>query len=239
MLGKSSRFYKAGYKEIKYKLKLNNEKIVFDYVLESFTKYFETDLFIIICRADSKDEKFLHERLKNIGVKNFKVIVHDGDTKGQAESVEIALNKASTDEELYIFNIDTILFNFTKQKNRNNVEGYIEVFEGEGTHWSFVEPSPVCLNKAHRVVEKERISNLCCNGLYYFRTVDIFYNALNLYRNKVINYDNELYVAPIYNELIKLRKNIEYKIVNSNDIGFCGVPEEYEELKKIIQLKYL
>lgn len=231
MLGRSSRFFNAGYTEPKYKLPLGEEgQIVFDHVLGAFWRYFDTDLFILLCRTDTNDRAFLTERMHALGVRRFEVIEHAGETSGQAESVELSLARAPEEEELFIFNIDTVLYKFEKDPARDAVAGYLEVFRGEGTHWSFVEPSADWPGHAARVVEKERISDLCSNGLYYFATVRTFIDALNFYRQKHQTVEGELYVAPLYNELIQRGLRVSYKLVPAEDIGFCGVPDEYVEL---------
>jgi dTDP-glucose pyrophosphorylase len=231
MLGRSSRFFNAGFKVPKYKLPLGKHgQIVFDHVVNSFKQYFETDLFVIVSRADTNDKQFLIERLQALGVKRFKVLEHQGETRGQAESVELALKGLPEEEELYIFNIDTILFDFKKYSSQSNVGGYLEVFRGEGKHWSFVEPNPLHSCRALRVVEKERISELCSNGLYFFKSTKLFKDALSAYLVKNRYSMVELYVAPIYNELIERGININFIIIPTEQIGFCGVPDEYFEL---------
>lgn len=231
MLGRSSRFFNAGYTVPKYKLPLGKEgQVVFDHVLGSFRRYFGTDLFVLLCRADTNDRAFLVDRMRALGVRRFEVIEHAGETGGQAESVELSLTSAPEEEELFIFNIDTVLYNFEKDAARDEVAGYLEVFRGEGTHWSFVEPSPNRPGHAARVVEKERISDLCSNGLYYFATVRTFTDALNAYRQKHQGVAGELYVAPLFNELIECGLTVTYRLVPKSDIGFCGVPDEYVAL---------
>jgi hypothetical protein len=230
MLGRSSRFFNAGYTVPKYKLPLGKEgQVVFDHVLGGFRRYFGTDLFVLLCRADTNDRAFLVDRMRALGVRRFEVIEHAGETGGQAESVELSLT-SGPEEELFIFNIDTVLYNFEKDAARGEVAGYLEVFRGEGMHWSFVEPSPNRPGHAARVVEKERISDLCSNGLYYFATVRTFTDALNAYRQKHQGVAGELYVAPLYNELIERGQPVSYKLVPAEEIGFCGVPDEYVEL---------
>ena len=235
MLGRSSRFFNAGYTLPKYKLPLGEEgQIVFDHVLGAFRRYFDTDLFVLLCRADTHDRAFLIERMHALGVRRFEVIEHAGETGGQAESVELSLARVPEEEELFIFNIDTVLHNFEKDPARGAVAGYLEVFRGEGTHWSFVCPSPDRPGHAARVVEKERISDLCSNGLYFFATVRTFTDALNAYRQRHQGVPGELYVAPLYNELIEEGLPVSYKRVPVGDIGFCGVPDEYVELSRTL-----
>ena len=231
MLGRSSRFFNAGYTVPKYKLPLGVEgQVVFDHVLGSFRRYFDTDLFVLLCREDTHDRHFLIEHMHALGVRRFEVIEHAGETGGQAESVELSLARAPQEEELFIFNIDTVLYDFEKDAARGEVAGYLEVFRGEGTHWSFVEPSPNRPGHAARVVEKERISDLCSNGLYYFATVRTFADALDAHRSRHHGVAGELYVAPLYNELIEQGLPVSYKLVPTKEIGFCGVPDEYVEL---------
>lgn len=231
MLGRSSRFFNAGYTLPKYKLPLGKEgHVVFDHVMSAFKRYFDSDLFVLMCRADTHDQTFLIERMHALGVRRFKVLEHRGETGGQAETVELSLAHVSQEEELFIFNIDTVLYSFEKNPARDKVAGYLEVFKGEGAHWSFVEPNLKLPGHAKRVVEKERISDLCSNGLYYFATARIFSNALNNYRQKHSANEGELYVAPLYNELIERGKLVSYKLVPVNKIGFCGVPDEYVKL---------
>ena len=231
MLGRSSRFFNAGYTIPKYKLSLGKQgQIVFDHVLTSFKRYFDADLFVLLCRADSHDRDFLVERMRTLGVRRFEVIEHAEETGGQAESVELSLTCAPQTEELFIFNIDTVLYSFEKDAARGEVAGYLEVFRGEGTHWSFVEPSSDRPGHAARVVEKDRISDLCSNGLYYFASVRTFSDALDGYRQKNHSVAGEIYVAPLYNELIERGQMVSYKLILEEEIGFCGVPEEYAEL---------
>lgn len=236
MLGRSSRFFDAGYTVPKYKLPLGEEgQIVFDHVLGSFRSYFDTDLFVLLCRGDTCDRAFLIERMHALGVRRFEVIEHAGETGGQAETVELSLARASEQEELFIFNIDTVLYNFEKDAARCEFAGYLEVFSGKGTHWSFVEPRPDRPGHASRVVEKERISDLCSNGLYYFATVRTFSNALNAFRKKYQDAAGEIYVAPLYNELIERGQPVSYKLVPTDEIGFCGVPDEYVNLRRTLK----
>ena len=112
-----------------------------------------------------------------------------------------------------------------------NISGYLEVFVGDGDHWSFIEPSSN--NFVKRTTEKIRISNLCSNGLYYFYSITLFNETFERY--KTINNYNELYVAPMYNLLIENNLLVKYVLLEKNETIFSGTPEEYEDLIKIIK----
>ena len=78
--------------------------------------------------------------------------------------------------------------------------------------------------------EKVQISDLCCTGLYYFREAGEFKKAFKLHVDD--NPSGELYVAPLYNHLIKTGADIFYHEIQLNQVTFCGIPEEYRLLKQ-------
>lgn len=236
MAGKSSRFYKQGYKVPKFKLPLN-KTTVFEEAISSFKNYFETDLFLFITRTDDGSKEFVEQKCISLKIKNFKIISIGYDTKGQADTVSIGLREIKQNlldsEPLYIFNIDSIRVNFKKPTKDflDNTTGYIEVFKGEGNHWSFIEPLPN--NVVKRTTEKIRISNLCSNGLYYFESIEVFDEALETFKRS--NDYKELFIAPMYNFLIKKKKLIKYVLLEENETLFSGTPDEYKYLQKSLK----
>lgn len=234
MAGKSSRFYKAGYTLPKFMLPLNG-KTVFAEAVCSFKKYFETDFFLFISRSNFRVQDFINKECLSLGINNFEIINLDEDTRGQADTVKIGLEKyqVNLDEEMYIFNIDSIRLNFTKPSSvfLENTAGYLEVFKDEGEHWSFIEALPN--NFVKRTTEKIRISDLCSNGLYYFSSIKIF-NQFFAEFEKINDYE-ELFLAPIYNVLINNKLNVKYILLEKDQTLFSGTPVEYEDLK----LKYI
>ena len=209
MAGKSSRFYSSGYKQPKFMLPLPNNSNVFKESVKSFQNYFKSDFFLFITRSDFEVYDFVEKECNFLGIKNFEIVSLDNDTRGQADTVKIGLQKTkyNKDEEIYIFNIDSIRVNFTKPTSvfLTDSEGYLEVFEGEGDHWSFAEADENNLVK--RTTEKIRISNFCSNGLYYFSSINLFLETfMGL---EVSNNYNELFIAPMYNILIKRGKKVK------------------------------
>jgi dTDP-glucose pyrophosphorylase len=105
----------------------------------------------------------------------------------------------------------------------------LEVFSAPGEHWSFVLPKDnenVC-----RTTEKDRVSDLCSDGLYYFKRKSDFERA---YLNAVQKSDTvkgEFYIAPLYNDMITNGKNVKFHKIELSEIEFCGTPDEYNQLK--------
>lgn len=230
MAGLSKRFRDAGYEKPKYQLQLW-DGYVFDYAVASFTSFFETTQFLFIYRETGNSRSFIEQRATNLGIKNFKLTELPRETAGQAETVELGTNIAQVDEEtpLTIFNIDTFRRpNLEINYNQKKLQGWLEVFEGEGSNWSFVKEDKEKRNIVAETTEKIPISNLCSNGLYYFATKTLFNEALQAERNKPSS--TELYIAPIYNHLINSGKKIGFSKIKQNDLIFCGIPSEYEIL---------
>ena len=231
MAGASSRFYKAGYIIPKYELLLG-DKTVFECSIMGFRNYFLTEVFLFIVLKKKDTVEFIKEITKTLGIKYVKIFELDKLSLGQADTVYKAL-KSEQDQPITIFNIDTFLLDYKRPSWIDQCDGYLEVFKGEGDHWSFVNPGKD--NSVLRTTEKDRISNLCSNGLYYFKSSDLFKKIVE---DKISNNDfvkGELYVAPIYNELIRTNKIVKYNLTNKSLIKFCGTPEEYQFLKDKIK----
>lgn len=234
MAGGSSRFYQAGYELPKFMLELHGRP-VFDWSVLSFSKYFDTDLFVFIIQRSDEVESFLKARLSFLGVKLFLIHKVDRLTRGQAETVYCALNELEVDQEFVIFNVDTFRPGYDYPKELPFSAPYLEVFRGEGSNWSFVKPSRVEEFRVLETAEKKPISDLCSTGLYYFSSVSQYMATFDRFVDSVPESEwvnGELYVAPLYNTLILQEVSVYYSMVERTDVIFCGVPEEYERLQE-------
>lgn len=232
MAGFSRRFTEAGYTVPKYMLEAKGRSL-FYHVVGGFKRYFDTQRFVFVIRRDSDTEHFINRECQALGLRDYTIVTLEAPTRGQAETVALALMKLDVDktDSLTVFNIDTIRpdFTFPTEFDVSAVDGYLEVFRGEGDNWSYVEASNIKPFGVSRTTEKIPISDLCCTGLYYFKTAQIFVDAYtdlyNQFQNDTIL--KELYVAPMYNFLINSSRDIRYQLVNKDEVSFCGVPKEY------------
>lgn len=229
MAGLSSRFSEKGYKEAKFKLPIWGTH-VFDLAVASFRAHFADQKFLFICREEPGTLEFIQSRIGALNILDAAVISLEHVTAGQAETVAIGLKKsnAGLTESLDIFNVDT--FRLTGRlpvKHHTDADGALEVFDGSGSNWSFVKPSTEA-GIVEYTTEKVPVSNLCCTGYYNFSTVSNFLKALSEETKSPSS--KELYIAPVYNHLIRMGKRIEYVLTDRALIEFCGVPEEYEAL---------
>ncbi|MGP5213869.1 capsular biosynthesis protein [Psychrobacter immobilis] len=228
MAGLSSRFYNAGYEKPKFQLPIKDETM-FEWSVKSFKNYFKTDKFLFIARDNDDFKQFLLTKIQSLGIVNYRVLFLSFDTRGQAETVYEGISR-NTDffegEDIFIFNIDSKRHDFIKPNWLSYVDGYIELFVGDGNHWSFARLDNN--QKVLQTAEKNRISNYCSDGLYYFKSTDIFNLA---YQDLIDNSKfekGECYIAPMYNYLVEHDYIIKGDVIAESTISFCGTPEEYE-----------
>lgn len=237
MNGRGQRFVDAGYRQPKFMLEMAGMS-VFRHVVEGFSKLFGAEKFLFVMPDDTQMAAFVESECAAMGLANPLLTILNGATHGQAETVALGLEKTAIDaaEPLTIFNIDTLRPNFTypADLDLSSIDGYLEVFKGTGDGWSFVRPQSGDRARVAETAEKNRISDLCCSGLYYFRTTSLFIDA---FRGALIDRDwplvnGEYYVAPLYNRLIANARDIRYHLIGESEIGFCGTPEQYVELTR-------
>jgi hypothetical protein len=240
MAGLSRRFFEAGYAVPKYMLDLHGYS-VFAHALGSFARLFGTERFLIVCRDVHDTPAFVRGQCAALGLPGDRLdlVVLEGETSGQAETVSLGLNALGADGSapLTIFNIDTFRPGFCHPTGFDvaAVDGYLEVFRGAGDNWSFVRPNPDALLEARalEVNEKVRISDLCSDGLYHFRRTDLFRQlyAAAEGRDVATLPGGERYVAPLYNGAIARGLDIRYALLPEAAIRFCGTPAEYDTLR--------
>jgi hypothetical protein len=234
MAGNSRRFLEAGYTRPKYELEVRGESL-FALTVGSFSRYFDSERFVFVCRSDLAAQSFVAAECERLGIRHAEIVALPFPTRGQAETVLLGLQGRGFDdnESLLVFNVDTIRAHYAFPPACEFADGYLEVFVGSGDGWSFVEPTAGFSMRVLRTTEKERISNLCSTGLYHFARAGDFAWACRIAMQDADAFRarwKELYVAPLYNLLIAQGKVIAYHRVGRDEVRFSGVPAEYEAL---------
>lgn len=233
MAGLSSRFFKAGFDKPKYMLEAHG-KTLFEHSVASFERYFQSHPFMFIVRDIFATPAFVDQQCRQMGIANYQIVVLDQETRGQAETVYLALKKANTTKcPVTIFNIDTFRPGFRFPEQALIGDGFLDVFEGTGDNWSFARPAEDGSHRVLETAEKQPISNLCSTGLYHFSDVSDFLLSYEHYLSKPKEQwaKGELYVAPLYNHLIELGRSIFYNLIPREDVIFCGTPDEYRDFQ--------
>ena len=175
MAGLGLRFRDAGYTVPKYQIEVNG-KTLFDWSMSSLENFFG-DTFIFLVRREDDATDFINAACDRMGI-DAKIIQLEKLTRGQAETAMFASKFWSVDEPLLIYNIDTYVEPGQLRPELLHGAGFIPCFTAEGTHWSFVKLD--ASGKAVEVREKERISNHCSIGAYYFQSARLY---ADLYEN--------------------------------------------------------
>jgi len=230
MAGASSRFFEAGFMHPKFMLPAFR-KTIFHFAVGSFEAYFKTNPFIFITNDDPEVDSFVRREVEKMGLADAKFVQVDRLTDGQAETVALGLEACGVSGEtpITIFNIDSFRPDFSEPQSADFVDadGYLEVFEGEGDHWSFAKVSAEDDTQVIETAEKNRISPYCSNGLYHFQRAADFLQAFQ--EENADATAAELYVAPLFNRLIAAGKNIRMRLLAPNETKFCGLPTEYRD----------
>ncbi|WP_345336214.1 capsular biosynthesis protein [Ferrimonas pelagia] len=202
---------------------------LFDHALLSFQRYFTHLSFLFIVRSDHDTPAFVARRCHALGITDFQIVTLDKATRGQAETVALGLTEIDPQMPLTIFNIDTFRPGFALPELTECSDGYLEVFEGEGDNWSYAKPLDHASDRVIETAEKNPISNLCSTGLYHFAHAKDFLQAFAVEAAKPISQwqKQELYIAPLYNQLIAEGKDIRYHKIHRDEVIFCGVPAEF------------
>lgn len=234
MAGQSRRFREAGYDRPKYELPLQGESL-FACCVRSFERYFTSEPFLFVARRAAGAEDFVARECDRLGILEHRIVTLEQPTRGQAETVLLGLRRAecSPDDAILIFNIDTIRPGYAFPPEALDADGYLEVMRAAGEHWSFVRPAASFTRRVAETSEKRRISELCCTGLYYFARAADFSAACEaalLDADAYLARWGEVYVAPLYNALIRAGKHIVHAEAPASRVHFAGTPLEYEAL---------
>ena len=233
MAGQGSRFKKAGYEIPKYMVEVNGKNL-FQWSMISLSDFNKQDnvKYIFIVRKENNSRQFILDEMKKNNIENVHIVEIDELTDGQATSALLAKKYWSEEEEMIVYNIDTYVEEDTIKYSDIQGEGFIPCFNAKGDHWSFVRLDDN--GNAIEVREKQRISDNCTIGLYYFKSCKLYewlYN--NYYKDNTNLEKNEKYIAPLYNYMIKLGMNVRISNLPSEKVHVLGTPEEVEEFKKI------
>lgn len=225
MAGRGSRFKKIGIDTPKFLIEVKNKKLL-QYSLKSLPLELATKV-IFIGLTEHNIEFNIKKELKNILPEklSFELILIDDVTQGQAETVYLAKKHIDFTKDLVIFNIDTYFYSKSladKLSSSSKKDGVLGAFKDTGTNWSFAK-----IDKKGEVIEtteKIPISDNALTGLYHFTNPNDFFETFEYYHSNNFKFNNEYYVAPMYNYLIQ--KGKKFVLDFTDEFIPLGTPEE-------------
>lgn len=232
MAGAGSRFLKAGYHQPKYAIEVSG-KTLFEWSMSSLANFNQQPnvQYIFVAPANQNVKSFINSKIKSLGIHHYQVIEIDYLTDGQATSALLAKPYWQAEDELIIYNIDTYVESEALKPEDIKGDGFIPCFNAEGDHWSFVK-----LNRQGRAIEireKERISDNCTIGLYYFKSCTLYEHLYHEYYSKQNHLkQKERYIAPLYNQMIKEHLDVQITVIPTSKVHVLGTPEELTAFEK-------
>lgn len=234
MAGLGKRFKEAGYTCPKYMIEVNG-KTLFELSMDSLLDYNRyVSKYIFVVRKEDCAGEFINNKCIQYGIKEIKIVELGQVTDGQATTCLYALPYCNPEESILVYNIDTYVESYTLKYLDIHGDGHIPCFHADGSHWSFVK-----LNIDGDVVEvreKQRISDNCTLGAYYFSSAKLYEQIYHEYYsdNRAVE-KNEKYIAPMYNYMIQNGLEVTISIIDANKVHVLGTPEELNAYKRDIK----
>lgn len=227
MAGLGTRFRNAGYTCPKYMIEAKG-KTLFEWSMDSLTGYNAyVGKYIFIVRKEDKSTDFIREKMIKYGITDIHILEIDHITDGQATTCMLALPCCNPNAGIMIYNIDTYVEPGELRYEDISGDGYIPCFHAHGDHWSFVKLDNH--GNVTEVREKERISDNCTLGAYYFSSAKLYGELYDeFYSDNGHMAKNEKYIAPLYNQMIKRGMKVTISIVDFIKVHVLGTPEELQ-----------
>lgn len=224
MAGEGSRFSSQGFKFPKPLIDVSGKPMI-QRVVENLD--FNAEYIFLVRASHLQQFPGLENTLKLISKNNYRIIVVDSLTQGAACTALLAKNLINDDEDLLIANSDQIIEyekqNFLNIKQLTNVDSIVFTFRSTHPKWSFVKVKDTFVEE---VAEKNPISDIATCGIYWYRKGLDFVKYAESMINSNSKVNNEFYIAPVYNWLIRDGKTLLPFYVNK--MHGIGTPEDLE-----------
>jgi len=183
--------------------------------------------YIFIVQKQHYDQYNLGNILQLI-MPDCKIIQVDGITDGACCTTLLAKKYIDNNSHLIIANSDQWVdydpCDFMWSMISNNIDGGILTFTDNHPKWSYVKTNNH--NIVNEVMEKKVISNQATCGIYYWTKGSMYVKYAEQMIENNIRYNNEFYVAPVYQEAIKDGKKI--KAFSCQKMVGLGTPEDLD-----------
>ena len=227
MAGLGTRFSAVGFTVPKYQIEVRG-KTLFEWSMSSLHAFRQFP-FIFLVRREDQASEFIKETCARMKITPT-IIELERVTRGQAETALLASAVWNEDAPLLVYNIDTYVEPGQLRPELIAGDGFIPCFSAEGTHWSFVALGDD--GRAIDVREKERISDHCSIGAYYFRSAKLYAELYDEFYVRATD-AKEQYIAPMYNRLIERGGDVRIQEIESQFVHVLGTPEEVEVFSRV------
>lgn len=208
MAGEGSRFSKEGYTFPKPLIDVRGKSMI-QTVVENLS--FEANYIFLVRKSHLEKYSGLSTTLERITNGRMRIVEVDKLTEGAACTALLAKEFINNQEDLLIANSDQFIeyskCNFLSLvKHCNSIDALVFTFNATHPKWSFVKTNHDGL--VTHVEEKNPISDIATCGIYWYRRGSDFVKYAEEMIEKNFRVNNEFYIAPVYNELIKDGKKL-------------------------------
>ncbi len=223
MAGRGSRF--AGYLLPKPLIELEAGHPMIEYILD-FLDIDEPHETIFVVRREHERDFAISHRLRGF-VPNAKFVFIDHDTLGPADSALRAAKEVLADDEVVVAYCDQFLgvsfAAFLSHARRRHADGALLLCPSSIPTESYAVVDD--RGEVLRTAEKQVISHLATTGFYYFRRARDLFDAAEGATEKWRPGDPELFVSPLYNDLIAKGLTVTSMPIKVNERFDAGTPE--------------
>jgi dTDP-glucose pyrophosphorylase len=237
MAGRGSRFSQAGYTLPKPLLPVFGRPMI-EVVIENLRPT-QPHRFIFICQREHLAVHELETTLLRAG-QDTRIVPIDHVTEGAACTVLLAEADINNDDALMIANCDqyiaTPIDAYLNRMAEGGFDGFIMTMTANDPKWSFIGLDAD--DNVNRVVEKQVVSDEATVGIYNYRLGRDFVAAAHAMIDSNDRTNNEFYVAPAYNYMIRRGSRVGYMNIGADRTGMfgLGVPEDLQYFNSLGKL---
>lgn len=229
MAGLGNRFKMKGYNEIKPMIKIGGKRMI-ELAINSIG--IDGEFIFIVNNHECQSNELI--KLLNVIVDNPKIIEIDYLTEGPASSVLLAKEFINNDIPLITANCDQIMEwdakDFCCKIKETDKDGIVVTYNATTERNSYVK-----LNEEGEAIlfaEKEVISEYSLNGIHFWKRGSDFVLSAESMISKNIRVNNEFYIAPTYNEMIKENRRIGVYHIDKSKHWSVGTPNDLDKYSK-------
>lgn len=226
MMGIAKRFLDAGYIMPKPLIMVENNHII-DMSMSCIDQQ-EYDRIIFIVRSEHVYNFSIDKILKNKF--NCEVVLLDNDTGGSLETCTLCLEMLGLTNSIAPVVIYTPDVYFEPQFSVKDIidsDGFLLTFKANSPAHSYIKINGY--DSVIEVAEKRVIGNFACVGVYFIKSIKLFYNIASEMIKNNEKTKNEFYIAPLYQHLIDDGLTVSHKCIEKMHV--LGTPEELEFFK--------
>jgi len=238
MAGAGSRFAEKGYKLPKPLIDVAGEPMI-KRCLDSLGMKGQ-HIFIIRTYENREHYKQLRHVLEQ-ATKEPIIIEIDQLTEGAACTCLLAKEYINNDEPLISVNCDQIMewdaSHFMNHITESDIDGCVVTYDSDSIKNSYIELDENGLGV--RLAEKDPISKHSLTGVHYWTKGRFFVESAESMIEQNIRINNEFYVAPTYNEMIKQGQKVTNYHISKSHFYPVGTPDDlqkYLDTKKLVTI---